>query len=71
MRLVEIRSCSVALGRAGVKTEAAEYLRQQYTNQDGVLICQLCLDAMPFKTAGENHYFESLDGEADYMHELI
>src|SRR4029453_10896960 len=44
-----------------VKQEAAEYLRQQYTNPDDEMICQVCKAALPFKLDDGTDYFEKVE----------
>ncbi len=36
------------------------YLRAKYTNADGQLVCQVCLDEMPFKLGSGDYYFEAI-----------
>ena len=43
-----------------VKKEADTYLRQQYTNIDGEMICQLCSKELPFKRTDGQYYFEKV-----------
>lgn len=59
-RLFDIRTRSVSLGLVGVKEQAAEYLRQQYTGRDG-MICQICKDKMPFDLDDGSAYFEKVE----------
>lgn len=56
----EIRSRSVPIGRDEIKQQAAQYLRQQYTNADGVMICQICESSLPFKLDNGADYFEKV-----------
>ena len=37
------------------------YLRNQYTNQDDHLICQICKKEMPFKKRDSEYYFEAVE----------
>jgi hypothetical protein len=37
------------------------YLREQYTNEAGQMICQICKEEMPFKKKDGNYYFEKVD----------
>ncbi|MBK6756529.1 MAG: hypothetical protein IPG70_02295 [Moraxellaceae bacterium] len=41
-RTFEQRNRSVSIERADVKKETEQYLRQQYTNDNGEMICQAC-----------------------------
>lgn len=60
-RLTEERTRSVSIGREEVKQEAAQYLRQQYTNNDGEMICQVCKAPLPFKLDDGSEYFEKVE----------
>ena len=44
-----------------VKEEARTYLREQYTNNDDVMICQACKAALPFRLDDESYYFEAVE----------
>jgi hypothetical protein len=59
-RQTEKRTRSVSVGRDAVKENAAEYLRQQYTT-DGGMICQVCMGPMPFKLDDGSDYFEKVE----------
>lgn len=59
-RIVEKRSRSVSIGREGVKAEAAEYLKELYTNE-GEMFCQICKGPMPFKLADDKPFFETVE----------
>lgn len=59
-RETEPRMRSVSRWRARVKKEVQPFLRNQYTNSDQELICQICKDVMPFKLEDGNYYFESV-----------
>jgi hypothetical protein len=64
-RTFEQRNRSVSIERADVKKETEQYLRQQYTNDNGEMICQACKLPLPFKLADGHYYFEKvafLDG---------
>lgn len=37
------------------------WLRNQYKNEDGQMICQVCKDKMPFRRRDGEHYFESVE----------
>jgi hypothetical protein len=55
----------VSVGREAV-TEAAQYLREQYTNGEGKMFCQICNDELPFKKLGDDaYYFETVEFIAD------
>lgn len=60
-RRTEERMRSVSVGREAVKEEAAQYLRQQYTNGEDEMICQLCKATLPFKLDDGSDYFEKVE----------
>lgn len=60
-RLFEIRSRSVSVNRDEVKQETEPYLREQYTNAAGEMICQICKAPLPFKLGDGNYYFEKVE----------
>jgi hypothetical protein len=41
------------------KPTAAHYLTEEYTNEDGVMCCQMCQQEMPFKKKDGTYYFET------------
>ena len=44
------------------------WLRNQYTNEDGQMVCQICKDAMPFMKRDGEHYFEAVEAlSRDYF----
>ena len=59
-RITEERVRSVSVGREKLKQEAAQYLRQQYTNPDGEMICQVCKTSLPFKLDDGSFYVEKI-----------
>jgi hypothetical protein len=58
---VATRERSVQLGVAEAKAEAKAYLKDQYTNANGQMICQVCKDELPFKLASGGYYFEAVE----------
>ena len=60
-RTTEKHLRSVSVNRDEVKEEARTYLRNLYTNLDGVMICQICKDALPFKLPDGSYYFEAVE----------
>ena len=60
-RVTEKRTRSVSISRESVKKDTDPYLRMQYTNADDVLVCQMCMSAMPFRLSDGNHYFEAVE----------
>ena len=60
-RITEKHPRSVSVNRDAIKREiTAPYLRDQYTNADGVTICQACKDRLPFKLADGSYFFEAV-----------
>jgi hypothetical protein len=57
----EPRTRSVSVGIGAVKQEAEQYLRQQYTNPDGDMICQICSEPLPFRLPDGRHYVEKVE----------
>jgi hypothetical protein len=41
------------------KLTAAHYLKEEYTNEDGVMCCQMCQQELPFKKKDGTYYFET------------
>jgi hypothetical protein len=60
-RRTEERTRSVSIGLDQVKQEAGQYLRQQYTNSDGEMICQICKTQLPFRLDDGGDYFEAVE----------
>ena len=61
-RTSEKRERSVSINRDPIKREkTAPYLQDQYTNADGVTICQACKDRLPFRLADGSYYFEAVE----------
>jgi hypothetical protein len=60
-RTVEKRIRSVSVTREAVKKDAEPYLRQQYTNSDGEMICQACKAVLPFKLSDGDYFFEKVE----------
>ncbi len=44
-----------------MKQEAEQYLRHQYTNDDGEMICQVCHAHLPFKLDDGSYYVEKVE----------
>lgn len=51
----------MSVGLDAVKQEAGQYLREQYTNGDGEMICQICERRMPFTLDDDSPYFERVE----------
>lgn len=61
-RTTEARQRSVSVGLDSIKREKTDpYLRALYTNFNGVTICQVCQDSLPFKMADGNYFFEAVE----------
>ena len=60
-RRTEVRNRSVSIHRDLVKGKAAQYLREQYTNNDGEMICQVCKGRLPFHLDDGTIYFEKIE----------
>ena len=59
-RNVEIKR-PISVGLRQLKQEAAEYLRQQYTDTHGEMICQICKAHLPFRLDDGSDYFEAVE----------
>ena len=57
----QIRQRSVAVGYDVVKSAAKLYLREQYTNGNDVMFCQVCQAALPFRLRSGGYYFEAVE----------
>lgn len=60
-RVTEERVRRVWINREVVKKEAGAYLRHQYTNSDGHMICQVCRTRLPFQLDDGKDYFERVE----------
>ena len=61
-RTSEKRERSVSVNRDPIKREeTVPYLRELYTNADGITICQVCQDRLPFRLADGNYFFEAVE----------
>jgi len=60
-RINEERTRTISVNRDKVKPEAEEYLREQYTNPDGDMFCQICQKPLPFKLDDGLFYFEKVE----------
>jgi len=61
-RIKEQRIRSVLAGQELLKEEARQYLRGQYTKEDGEMICQVCQSnaPLPFRLDNGKYYFEAV-----------
>ncbi len=53
----KVRSVRTSTGSIDPKT----WLTEQYRNEDGQVVCQICQDKMPFKYHGGNYYFDAVE----------
>lgn len=60
IRETEEKVRQIVRGQTQTSEETRTYLKQNYTNDDGVLICQSCHDVMPFKLEDGSWYFEAV-----------
>ena len=61
-RTTERRQRTISVNRDPAKRErSAPYLRDQYTNDDGITICQACKGALPFRLADGSYYLETVE----------
>ncbi len=68
-RSYDKRVRSVYVQVPGHLSSARNYLRQLYTNDDHLMVCQVCSSSMPFKIAG-NYYFEAVQFVRNARHDL-
>ena len=55
----EVRDRSVRISRGDVDPKI--YLKEQYTNDSGEMVCQICKEEMPFKKRDGEYYFEAVE----------
>jgi len=55
----EERERSVRTTRGAI--DPSLWLREQYTNDDGQMVCQICKKEMPFRKRNGEHYFEAVE----------
>jgi len=55
----EERERSVRTTRGAI--DPSLWLREQYTNDDGQMVCQICKKEMPFRKRSGEHYFEAVE----------
>ncbi|GAA0404089.1 hypothetical protein GCM10009541_54100 [Micromonospora gifhornensis] len=68
-RRSEKRMRTVQTQVPGLQSAARAYLTQMYTNDEGVMVCQVCTSAMPFKVGGD-YYFEAVQFVKDSTRDL-
>lgn len=57
----EVRERSIRTTSNEIKPDVKIYLRNNYTNENGDMICQICEEEMPFKLADGSYYFEAVE----------
>lgn len=60
IRETEEKVRQIVRGQGQVSEETRAYLKQNYTNESGELICQSCHSVMPFKLKDGTWYFEAV-----------
>jgi hypothetical protein len=68
-RRSEKRMRTVQIQVPGLQSAARAYLTQMYTNDEDVMVCQVCTSAMPFKIGGD-YYFEAVQFVKDSTRDL-
>lgn len=58
-REYEMRDRSVRTSRGEI--DSSTFLRNQYTNEDDQMICQICQEEMPFRKRDGEYYFEAVE----------
>jgi hypothetical protein len=66
----EERERTVRVEPPGHRDSTRTYLEDLYTNDDGVMVCQCCRNAMPFKLADGSYYFEAVQFDDSCDREL-
>ncbi len=61
LRQYEKKERSVRVSRDPAKQDVDAYMRDWYTNDDGLMICQICKDVMPFKNRKGLYYYEKVE----------
>lgn len=61
----EVRQRSVSVGYEDAKADARLYLQEQYTNDNGVMFCQVCNAPLSFRLPDGHHYFEAVESVCD------
>lgn len=60
-RVGEKRTRTIQSNKPIVKEEARLYLKDNYTNFDESMICQICKTELPFRQRDGNYYFEAVE----------
>ncbi|GAA1058521.1 hypothetical protein GCM10017608_25640 [Agromyces luteolus] len=65
----EMRQRSVRIQEPGYRSTSKSYLTALYTNDDGIMVCQICDRELPFKL-DDAYYFEAVQFVADAQRDL-
>lgn len=52
------------------KVDSKTWLNEEYKNEEGKVICQICKKVMPFKTRKGEYYFEAVESFDDFDREI-
>lgn len=52
------------------KIDAKTWLKEEYTNEDGKIVCQICKKVMPFRTRNGEYYFEAVESFDNFESEI-
>jgi hypothetical protein len=58
-KLYEVRKRKVRVTAPGDSPKT--FLEDNYTNEDGIMVCQLCRKTMPFKKKDDTYYYEAVE----------
>lgn len=56
----EIKERSIRITNSDIKETTTVYLKNEYTNEDDIMICQFCQNELPFKKKNGSYHFESV-----------
>jgi hypothetical protein len=57
----EYRNCERSIRTSKALTDTHSFLKSLYTNENGLMICQICKKVMPFKKRDGEYYFEAVE----------
>lgn len=58
-RVYEDRERKVRVNKEAIDPQS--WLRKMYTNDDNIMVCQICKEGMPFKKRNGEYYFEAVE----------
>jgi hypothetical protein len=73
-RRYSVRERSVRVSGQNDRKAGKTYLLDQYTNEDGAMICQVCTKEMPFRLGNGSPYFEAVEAlplEKEHRENLV